>query len=1097
MTDDEFNITNNNYNIIPKGNNEVEKYMYLYREYKKIFKNDKKVVIFYHVGDFYEIYSLVYPTSEEYPNGRIEGNMREIQEDIELKFSKKTHNVYNDNRIKVFMGGVPIRVADKYIELSVNKNWTIILYTQYKKNENSKSFDRKFERIIGPGLNTHSTHETNNIMVIYLNKVKQYRCSSNTKTLYAGLSFIDTLTGELGTIELPFSSHSYDELIFDELIKNIIIKNPKYILIYADKCNYTRKEICNKLHINYYNHNIIIDDLPNYFPKANYQQNLFKNIYKDINNANIMTSLNLEQYYYSRISLSVLFDYIIKRNPGLLIKISKPEITFEQSSNLVLQNNSLEQLNIVNNISNYNIYEKKLSLLTLLDNTKTAIGKRLFRCRLMNPIINTDILNKRYDNIENFRLIDNDIQNDIISKLKEIKDMNKLLTKINNYNLRYYEILSIFDSCKSILELCRIIENTKLVSLMPSNEVIKNLEEFIKSMKDIFNIEYLREENIKCRDNDLENNIFNKGYNNELDTIQAKIENDTNLIDMIVRKLSIMIDPEFYSKKKDKNGTKSLINTSENTKLGIYLTTTKNRVDIIKKAISKQQSNKGYGLMIGNLKIKKEEIYFRNHSKSSMLIDIHHIKNCGNILNESKIKLNKLTGVEFKKILDVFHTNYKSTLENIIKFIGEVDVSQSVATISIENGYIRPVIEDDNSINNGKSYINVENIRHPLIEKLQSEVQYIGNDIKMGLDNQNGILLFGVNAVGKSSLMKSIGCCIIMAQAGMYVPASSFIFSPFRYLFTRICSNDNIFAGMSTFEVEMSEMKTIMNYADEYGIILGDEICSGTETRDATAIVAACIQELSKRKSNFLFATHLHYLSSSDYITRLDNVVCKHMSVLFDEAKNCLIYERKLQDGSGPASYGIEVCKSMGMKSEFMKMAQSIRDSLDDTSQMIIGKTSKYNNDKMINKCEVCLNKVAVDTHHIKFQCTADKNTGMIDHWHKDNKFNLVGLCKECHQSVHSSPPRLEIKGYITTNKGIELDFNRLDNEDNSLEHQNLDNSDPNFIFPDNNNVDDDDDELSEKINDYYSRGLSVKQIQNRLKKEGITMTQKKIKTYF
>lgn len=1092
MSNEELSTINNTYEIEPKGKGEVEKYMYLYREYKKLFKNNEKVVVLYHVGDFYEIYSLVYPVSETNPNGKKEGNMWEIREDIDLLFSRKITTVYNDQSIKVFMGGVPVRSLDKYIDIAVNKNWTIILYTQHKIGDGN-SFYRKFDKIIGPGLNTLSTYETNNILVIYLEKVSNRRNTNLPPTLFAGLSFIDTLTGELGTIELPFNGNSYDELIFDELIKYITIKNPKLILIYTNNCNFTKKDISNKLHINYYNHNIIIDDLPRNCTRISYQENLFKNIYNDddtTSNKNIIISLGLKDFYYSRASLSIIFEYIIKRNPGLLIKISKPQIIYEQSSNLVLQNNSLEQLNIVNNISNNNIFEKKLSLLTLLDNTKTAIGKRLFRCRLMNPIIKPDILNKRYDNIDNFISIDNDIQNDIISMLKEIKDLNKLSTKISNYNLRFYEIISIYDSCKSAFDLCRIIENTKLISLIPSNDEVNKLGEIIECIENIFNIEYLKEINMKCKENELEHNIFNDDYNQEINEIQKKIDNDTKLIDNIIRKLTTMIDPEFYTKKKDKNGTKCLITKSENTKLGLYITTTKNRADILKKKIAKQHSSKGYGLIVSNLKLKKDDFHFVTH-KSSIKIDIQCIKNLGDVINENKIQLNKLTNTLFKDILDIFHNNYKETIESIITFIGEIDVSQSIAVTSIENGYIRPEIKDDININNGKSYIDVKEIRHPLIEKIQSDVQYIGNDIKMGLDNQNGILLFGVNAVGKSSLMKSIGCCIIMAQAGMYVPASSFTYSPFHYLFTRICSNDNIFAGMSTFEVEMSEMKTIMNYANEYGIILGDEICSGTETRDATAIVAACIQDLSKRKSNFLFATHLHYLSSSDYITKLDNVICKHMSVIFDEAKNCLVYERKLQNGSGPSSYGIEVCKSMGMKSDFMTLAQEIRDSLSNTTQMIIGKQSKYNDDKLISKCEVCLNKVAVDTHHIKFQCTADKNTGMIEHWHKDNKFNLVGLCKECHQSVHASPPRLEIKGYITTNRGIELYYNILEQ------------SNSNFVFPDNNSVDKSEndiknkDELTEKINDYYSRGFNVRQIQNRLKKEGISMKQKEIKTYF
>ena len=334
-----------------------------------------------------------------------------------------------------------------------------------------------------------------------------------------------------------------------------------------------------------------------------------------------------------------------------------------------------------------------------------------------------------------------------------------------------------------------------------------------------------------------------------------------------------------------------------------------------------------------------------------------------------------------------------------------------------------------------------------------------------------------------------------MAQAGMFVSATNFEFKPFKYLFTRICGNDNIFAGMSTFEVEMEEFKIIMNYADQNSIILGDEICSGTETLDATAIVASGINILSKRKANFLFATHLHYLAKSSYIVNINNVCSKHMSVIFDQKNNKLIYERKLQDGSGPSSYGIEVCKSMNMDSEFMEMSQKIRDELDNNTQLILGKQSKYNKHKIISKCEVC-GDIAVDTHHIKFQSEAD-NKGMIEHWHKDNKFNLVGLCKKCHQDVHSSPPRLMIKGYQQTSKGIELVFKYIDKTKQTINleaiNQNINNTNTNTnTISNKNNLD----YIKEKIEAYKNQNLTVRQIQNRLKKENISLTQKQINSY-
>ena len=161
--------------------------------------------------------------------------------------------------------------------------------------------------------------------------------------------------------------------------------------------------------------------------------------------------------------------------------------------------------------------------------------------------------------------------------------------------------------------------------------------------------------------------------------------------------------------------------------------------------------------------------------------------------------------------------------------------------------------------------------------------KYVANDIKMGVNNQCGVLLFGVNAVGKSSLMKSIGVNIIMAQAGFFVSATEFTYYPYKYLFTRIKSNDNLHAGLSSFEVEMKEFKVILQFANHESIILGDELCSGTETQDATALVASGVGQLSQRNSSFLFATHLHFLAQMPYIKSLTNVTISCTENKIDE----------------------------------------------------------------------------------------------------------------------------------------------------------------------------------------------------------------------
>ena len=180
----------------------------------------------------------------------------------------------------------------------------------------------------------------------------------------------------------------------------------------------------------------------------------------------------------------------------------------------------------------------------------------------------------------------------------------------------------------------------------------------------------------------------------------------------------------------------------------------------------------------------------------------------------------------------------------------------------------------------------MKNMRHPLIERIQDELEYVGNDVKI---NKEGILLYGINASGKSSFMKAVGLNIIMAQSGMFVAAENMVYYPYKRIFTRISGMDNIYKGMSSFTVEMTELRNILQRCNKYSLVIGDEICCGTESISGIAIVSAGIDTLINKGVSFIFATHLHRLSTMDEITSLHNIQCWHLKVLFDEGLDCLV----------------------------------------------------------------------------------------------------------------------------------------------------------------------------------------------------------------
>jgi len=264
--------------------------------------------------------------------------------------------------------------------------------------------------------------------------------------------------------------------------------------------------------------------------------------------------------------------------------------------------------------------------------------------------------------------------------------------------------------------------------------------------------------------------------------------------------------------------------------------------------------------------------------------------------------------------------------------------------------------------------------------------------------------------------MKSVGIAVILAQAGFFVPCAKMEFSLYDSIFTRIISRDNLQKGLSTFAIEMMELKNIFKRATSNSLILGDEISHGTETISALSIVAAAVIKLSKMKSNFIFATHLHQLVSLDEINGLKNIAYKHLEVYFDGEK--LIYNRKLQDGNGSSVYGLEFAKSLYMDEEFLDIANKIRkkvtDDYDELELLTKKKTSKYNKDLIVTTCAIC-GKVADDVHHIQEKSKIDNP--LIKH----HKYNLIPLCKKHHNLVHQG--KVIIKGFITTDKGIELHY--------------------------------------------------------------------------
>jgi DNA mismatch repair protein MutS len=247
---------------------------------------------------------------------------------------------------------------------------------------------------------------------------------------------------------------------------------------------------------------------------------------------------------------------------------------------------------------------------------------------------------------------------------------------------------------------------------------------------------------------------------------------------------------------------------------------------------------------------------------------------------------------------------------------------------------------------------------------------------------------------------------------------------------TRICGNDNIYKGMSSFVVEMTELRNIIQRADKNSLIIGDEICSGTEAISGICIVSSAINELLNKKTSFIFTSHLHELPTINLIKDRKELKIYHMHIEIT-ADNKIIYERKLKEGQGSNIYGIEVCKSLDMPIDFMTNAEKIRkELLGINDKLLETKKSNYNSCLFMDICQICKKNKSEDTHHINYQSFSNEN-GFFENFHKNNKHNLVNICRECHDKEHSG--QINIEGYKQTNEGVILDVKYNTTEDEKI----------------------------------------------------------------
>lgn len=612
-------------------------------------------------------------------------------------------------------------------------------------------------------------------------------------------------------------------------------------------------------------------------------------------------------------------------------------------------------------------------LLKLIDFTSTCMGKRQLKERLYIPSIDTNEISTRYAYIQH--ILDKNISID----LKGILDLERFCRKIQLKTLQPFELARLEQSFQKIYQIINSTKNDVLLkTLLPSSVALDMFEDFRTNYQRTFNLEELS----KYQYHNIETNIFNLGEIIDIDIISEKIKSCESQLD---------------SQAKTLDG-KLCLDSKTNT---YYIT--------IKNTKSKSINTSEYTLI---------------PQSSNVRVSNDKIESISKDLLSHKVTLKNLCQEKYDNYISSLDTSF---WKEIIRFIGEIDVYSSSKISATKYKYFKPEIHG--SIEN--SFINATNVRHPLIEQLQTKTPYIPNDVLLS-NNECGIVLFGTNSIGKSSYLKSIALNLIMAQAGFFVASDRFIFKPFTKIFSRLNSNDNIYKGLSSFAVEMLSLKSILLRSDPNSLVLIDECCNQTESISGLSITCEAINCLSSRSTKFIFTSHIHDIPK--YVTA-NNVNYFHLATKYDENKKVLIYDRKLQKGSGSAIYGLEFAKSVGLDAKFVRNALEIRKRITETNDNILDlHTNRYNKNLIKDSCEVCKYEKrkdkngycisASDIHHIHFQKHADSR-GYHEFIHKNHLSNVIGLCKKCHKMIDKPyyGKQLYINGWIQTNEGIKLDY--------------------------------------------------------------------------
>ena len=813
------------------------------QQYVEVKEKYKDCILFYRIGDFYEMFFEDAITASKV---------------LEITLTGK--DCGQEERAP--MCGVPYHACDVYLNKLIENGFKVAICEQVEDPKLAKGLvKRDVIRVVTPGTNMSQAildENTNNyLMSIYLSKDM------------SGVSVVDITTGEFKTCRISSIAKLADEI--NKYSPSEIIGNDDFLNAPLD-FEYMKDR-----------QKIAISKTPEHY----FNQSICEDVISRQLGTNNMAGLGLSDMPESIYSTGALLQYLHETQKNSLEHINKLEI-YSIDDYMIIDSSTRRNLELTETLRDKN---KKGSLLWVLDKTKTAMGARLLKNYIEQPLIMEDEINNRLDAIEAFN---NDVitRDEIREYLNPIYDMERLMTRISLRTANPRDLIAF----KSSLKLLPFIK--RLVAAFDTT-LFKKMYEDLDELTDLYE---LLESSINEDPPILirEGGIFKDGYLNDIDVLKnAKTDGKTWLANLEARE-------------REKTGIKNL-KVKYNKVFGYYFEVTNS-----------------FKSLVPEYFIRKQTLANAERYTSKELDEL-----AGTIIG-SEDKLTALEYQEYVKLRDRL-AGELVRVQKTAHCIAVLDVMASLSYVAVANNYIRPEISTD-------GVIDIKDGRHPVVEKMTANDMFIANDTYLNNLESRISIITGPNMAGKSTYMRQTALIVLMAQIGSFVPASHAHIGICDRIFTRVGASDDLASGQSTFMVEMSEVANILRNATKNSLLILDEIGRGTSTYDGLSIAWAVVEYISNSEllgAKTLFATHYHELTELEGKLSSVNNYC----IAVKEDGDDIVFLRKIIKGGADRSYGIQVAKLAGVPDIVIKRANEICNTLIDADINTKIKDIKVRND--------------------------------------------------------------------------------------------------------------------------------------------------------